>query len=176
MAVFWVVAPCSLVVVYPRFRGPCCLHHQGATTQKTAIFVLTAVRTSNPTWNHCTLRICWCCKLLSYLFLCVLRGPWSASFLCSVERRSACAGCITSFLYDTVVTFVRELLLKIIVYINHCLPSPPFIIFSFFLRRSVYIYIYIFFFYYMNTRTTKLTLYFVTVFTHRDTTLSKVCL
>jgi hypothetical protein len=26
-AVFWVVAPCSLVEVYQRFRGPCCLHH-----------------------------------------------------------------------------------------------------------------------------------------------------
>jgi hypothetical protein len=32
IAVFWVVAPCSLVEVYQRFR----LH--GATTQKTAIF------------------------------------------------------------------------------------------------------------------------------------------
>jgi hypothetical protein len=29
MAVFWVVAPCSLVEVYQRFRGPCCLHCQG---------------------------------------------------------------------------------------------------------------------------------------------------
>jgi hypothetical protein len=29
MAVFWVVAPCSLVEVYQRFRGPCCLHDQG---------------------------------------------------------------------------------------------------------------------------------------------------
>jgi hypothetical protein len=29
MAVFWVVAPCTLVEVYQRFRGPCCLHHQG---------------------------------------------------------------------------------------------------------------------------------------------------
>jgi hypothetical protein len=29
MAVFWVVAPCSLVDVYRRFRGTCCLHHQG---------------------------------------------------------------------------------------------------------------------------------------------------
>jgi hypothetical protein len=29
MAVFWVVALCSLVEVYQRFRGPCCLHHQG---------------------------------------------------------------------------------------------------------------------------------------------------
>jgi hypothetical protein len=29
MAVFWVVAPCSLVEVYQRFRGPCCLHHPG---------------------------------------------------------------------------------------------------------------------------------------------------
>jgi hypothetical protein len=29
MAAFWVVAPCSLVEVYQRFRGPCCFHHQG---------------------------------------------------------------------------------------------------------------------------------------------------
>jgi hypothetical protein len=29
IAVFWVVAPCSLVEVYQRFRGPCCLQHQG---------------------------------------------------------------------------------------------------------------------------------------------------
>jgi hypothetical protein len=29
MAIFWVVAPCSLVEVYQRFRGPCRLHHQG---------------------------------------------------------------------------------------------------------------------------------------------------
>jgi hypothetical protein len=28
-AVFWVVAPCSLLKVYQRFRGPCCLHHPG---------------------------------------------------------------------------------------------------------------------------------------------------
>jgi hypothetical protein len=26
MVVFWVVAPCGLVEVYQRFRGPCCLH------------------------------------------------------------------------------------------------------------------------------------------------------
>jgi hypothetical protein len=29
MAVLWVVAPCSLVEVLQRFRGPCCLRHQG---------------------------------------------------------------------------------------------------------------------------------------------------
>jgi hypothetical protein len=29
MAVFWVVAPGSLVEVYRHFRGTCCLHHQG---------------------------------------------------------------------------------------------------------------------------------------------------
>jgi hypothetical protein len=52
MAIFWVVAPCRLVEVYRRFRGACCLHHQDdhdATTQKTAISILTAVRTSNLT-------------------------------------------------------------------------------------------------------------------------------
>jgi hypothetical protein len=29
MAVFWAAAPCSLVEVYQRFRGPCYLHHLG---------------------------------------------------------------------------------------------------------------------------------------------------
>jgi hypothetical protein len=29
LAVFWVVAPCSLVEFYWGFRGTCCLHHQG---------------------------------------------------------------------------------------------------------------------------------------------------
>jgi hypothetical protein len=28
-AVFWVVAPCSVVEVYQRFRDAYCLHHQG---------------------------------------------------------------------------------------------------------------------------------------------------
>jgi hypothetical protein len=31
MAVFWVVAPCSLVEIYRRFRSACCLHHQGGS-------------------------------------------------------------------------------------------------------------------------------------------------
>jgi hypothetical protein len=29
LTVFWVIAPCSLVEVYMRFRGICCLHYQG---------------------------------------------------------------------------------------------------------------------------------------------------
>jgi hypothetical protein len=27
--ILWVVTPCSVVVGYQRFRGPCCLHLQG---------------------------------------------------------------------------------------------------------------------------------------------------
>jgi hypothetical protein len=34
MAVFWVVAPCSLVEVYRRFKGACCLHHKGDVGSK----------------------------------------------------------------------------------------------------------------------------------------------
>jgi hypothetical protein len=34
--IFWGVMPCSVVVGYQRFRGPCCLHLQGVTTQKTS--------------------------------------------------------------------------------------------------------------------------------------------
>jgi hypothetical protein len=65
-AVFWVVTPCSLVEVYRRFRGACCLHHQGddrgATNQKTAIFsevarktrinVVTAWRLASRSWKE----------------------------------------------------------------------------------------------------------------------------
>jgi hypothetical protein len=48
VAVFWVVAPRSLVDDYRRFRGAYGLYHQGdeftklhgATSQKTAIFIL----------------------------------------------------------------------------------------------------------------------------------------
>jgi hypothetical protein len=47
MAVFWVVAPCSLVEFYQRFRGPCCLHHQGDQPDdggsKTVWFSISAV-------------------------------------------------------------------------------------------------------------------------------------
>jgi hypothetical protein len=43
MAVFWVVAPCSLVEVHLRFRGPCCLHHQGTLMMEAARFSETLV-------------------------------------------------------------------------------------------------------------------------------------
>jgi hypothetical protein len=43
IAVFWVVAPCSLVEVYQRFRGPCYLHHQGES-QQTAIFAFPSLQ------------------------------------------------------------------------------------------------------------------------------------
>jgi hypothetical protein len=40
MAVFWFVAPCSLIEVYWRFRGACCSHHchddTGSSTSKTS--------------------------------------------------------------------------------------------------------------------------------------------
>jgi hypothetical protein len=60
MAVFWDVAPCSLVEVHRHFRGPCCLHNErdaplklrspstglhGEISQKAVIFILTAVST-----------------------------------------------------------------------------------------------------------------------------------
>jgi hypothetical protein len=31
MAVFWVVVTCSVIEVYQRFRGPCCLHYQDSS-------------------------------------------------------------------------------------------------------------------------------------------------
>jgi hypothetical protein len=54
MAVLWVVAPCSLVEVYQRFRGPCCLHHQGAEYDEYDLLIalmMEAARTSETMVN-----------------------------------------------------------------------------------------------------------------------------
>jgi hypothetical protein len=50
MVVFWVVATCSLVEVYQRFRGPCCLHNQGAIIRAIAL-MMEAARTSETLVN-----------------------------------------------------------------------------------------------------------------------------
>jgi hypothetical protein len=63
MAVFWVVPPCSLVDVYKRFRGSCCLHHQGdgllialmmeaARTSETLVNIYQTTRRYNPEDSH----------------------------------------------------------------------------------------------------------------------------
>jgi hypothetical protein len=56
----------------------------------------------------------------------------------SVELCSTCAGCITSFIYDITVNFVSEMLFKIIVYINHCLPVTS--LYNFTSSASLHIY------------------------------------
>jgi hypothetical protein len=61
MAVFWVVLPCSLVEVYQRFRGPCCLHHQSevfalmmeaARSSETLVNFYQTIRVYNPEDSH----------------------------------------------------------------------------------------------------------------------------
>jgi hypothetical protein len=46
MAVFWVVAPCSLVQVYRRFRGV--LMMEAASTSKTSVNFYQTTRRNNP--------------------------------------------------------------------------------------------------------------------------------
>jgi hypothetical protein len=82
MTIFWDVAPCSQVEVYRRFKGACCLHHEGflimeagsisetlvtstrphgTTTQKTVIFILAAVRTWDLTlWSRVIAALKFC--------------------------------------------------------------------------------------------------------------------
>jgi hypothetical protein len=60
MAVFSVVVPCSLVEIYQRFRGPCCLHHHGdealmmgaAMTSETLVNFYQTTRRYNPEGSH----------------------------------------------------------------------------------------------------------------------------
>jgi hypothetical protein len=42
MTVFWDVAPCCFAEVYRRFRGPCCLHHQGDESGVIALMMVAA--------------------------------------------------------------------------------------------------------------------------------------
>jgi hypothetical protein len=62
MAVFLVVAPCTLVKVYRRFRGACCLHHQGyesnialmkaGNTSETSVNFYQTLLRNNPEDSH----------------------------------------------------------------------------------------------------------------------------
>jgi hypothetical protein len=58
MAVFWVVEPCSLVEVYQRFRGPCCLHQgialmmEAARTCETLVNLYQTTQCYNPEDSH----------------------------------------------------------------------------------------------------------------------------
>jgi hypothetical protein len=58
--VFWSTAPYSLEEVYRRFRGACCLHHQGdyrsddgaASISETSVNVYPTTRRNNPEDSH----------------------------------------------------------------------------------------------------------------------------
>jgi hypothetical protein len=61
MAVFWVVALCSLVEVYGHFRGACCLHHQdddhcpnmeAASTSEMLVNFYQTTQHNNPEDSH----------------------------------------------------------------------------------------------------------------------------
>jgi hypothetical protein len=74
MAVFWVVAPCSLVGVYRRFRGGCRLYHQSppspgrlslialvmeaASTSETSENFYQTTRRNNQEGNHLQPQCC----------------------------------------------------------------------------------------------------------------------
>jgi hypothetical protein len=51
MAVFWVVASCSLVEVFRRFRGACCLHRQGDEWHWFIVLMMEAANTSETSEN-----------------------------------------------------------------------------------------------------------------------------
>jgi hypothetical protein len=57
VAVFWVVAPCSLLEVYRRFRSACCLHYiatmmEAASTSETSVNFCQNTRRNNPEDTH----------------------------------------------------------------------------------------------------------------------------
>jgi hypothetical protein len=55
MAVFWVVAPCSLVEVYRRFRGAYYLMMEAVSTSETSVNIYQITRLNIPEDSHLTL-------------------------------------------------------------------------------------------------------------------------
>jgi hypothetical protein len=52
MTVFWVVAPCSLVEIYRRFRGACVLMIEATSISETSINFYQTTRRNNPEDSH----------------------------------------------------------------------------------------------------------------------------
>jgi len=50
--VFWVVTPCSDMVRYHSFGGPCCLHLNFTLKMEAACSSVTLVSYRNTTWRH----------------------------------------------------------------------------------------------------------------------------
>jgi 7-cyano-7-deazaguanine synthase in queuosine biosynthesis len=69
MAVLWIAELCSLVEVYWRFRGICCLHHQAdeeaASTSEVSVNFYQTTWCYNPEDSHLHTRRCE--NLKSYL-------------------------------------------------------------------------------------------------------------
>jgi hypothetical protein len=75
--VFWYVAPCNHVEVVRRFRGACCLHHQG--------LMIETVRTSETSDNINVTTLCeaFNCSVISMLSL--LPSCWYPVQIISVQ-------------------------------------------------------------------------------------------
>jgi hypothetical protein len=56
IAVFWIVAPCSLVEVYQRFRGAIAMMMEAASISKTSVNFYQTTRRSNPEDSHLLTR------------------------------------------------------------------------------------------------------------------------
>jgi hypothetical protein len=93
IAVFWVVAPCSLVEVYQRFRGPRCLHHQGdeialmmeaARTSETLVNFYQTTRCYNP--EDSNLQILYCINIHDEKLIPFIRNLETSSVFCNTYR------------------------------------------------------------------------------------------
>jgi hypothetical protein len=76
MALFWVVAPCSMVEVYRCFNGACCLRHQGeaaARTSETSVKLYKTTRRNNP--EDSDLQIDYFCVYI-YIYMKCLNRVW----------------------------------------------------------------------------------------------------
>jgi hypothetical protein len=89
MAVFWVVAPCSLVEIYQRFRGPCCLHHQVVHLTYVSMFVFKVVTPRGPAGRD--QRFVWSSKTLVSVYRSTLHyNPVDQHSTC-VSRKVHCS-------------------------------------------------------------------------------------
>jgi hypothetical protein len=118
MAVFWVVAPCSVVEVYRRFRDSCCkaiaLMMEAVSTSETSVNFYHTTRRNSPEDGHLQDLLQWSTHVLSE-FLAILHATLTLAHLSQLQ----CCCCKDSHIKEPILQSQKLFLSCVSLDIHH---------------------------------------------------------